>query len=450
MLRRNNISRLILLVLVLIFTLNIKGQTGSNKYYYAYFYELKDSSKQYTELIHISNLLSRKFKYYYIISKEFGLDIRFIMPLESKYVDMKYQLEHPNSFKSDSVNQNSLTNCFEDILDPFVIEIQEPKMESSFLLKNDSMHINSILLKTNQSFKKDENYQYSVFFSHDSPSPKKVQLKGYFNKGRLEIINGFFFFDNIKRIIKDSIILESKNSSFTTNLNLYLSLLTFRDIEYKLKNNSELAEIYFPQYGFNIRLEQTNIAAKINSLISGGNIYETLMKPFFNSTIKDNQYKIKVISKKYNQNAVLDSNNFSLQIIGNRFKIATKNNEEDINTDTQCFYKYQNRLYYQNNISNQDTMLIIDFSQNGGTNTNFIGIFDKIDNEKLENVKSYQLNDTTIQGINCIKLLFKYSNNSGNFKDYLLLEKDTLIPFYCIGEFGYNDKKRSSVEYILR
>jgi hypothetical protein len=271
----------ILLIAILFFvSQKVYSQYGSNKEAYFYIYELKDSSKNYTELIDISNKLSRKVKYYYIISRELGIEQKLIWEVEGNYDDMMYRFKIPEPFDGDSINQLAITACFDDLLDPFEIDIARPRTEFNQVLKNDSISVNSITLKTNSTFDKDENYQSSGIIIKDNPSPRQIAIKGYFEGRALVVVNGLFFFEDIQGMLKDSIISEAMKmkgkKGFKKKYELYLQLLAFRGIDYQLTKSGGAIDMSFTLYQITVTLDTTNIDRHLEGLVHGGNILQTL------------------------------------------------------------------------------------------------------------------------------------------------------------------------------
>ncbi len=280
MLKRNKRNKILLIFKLFFVCQNLIGQYGSNKDSYFYFYELKDTSASIIEMINISNDLSRKIKYNYIISRELGIAKKYIWQLETKYDWMKYKLNVPYGFISDSLNQFAITNCFDDLLDPFEINISKPTTEFNNILKDDSISIQSITIETNKTFDRKDNYRTKGTLIKDNVSPKQIKIKGNIKSNNLLAINGFFFFDNINSILNDSLINEilslKGKRGFNKKCKLYLQLLGFRDIEYQCFKKNNTIEVAFNQYQFNVKIDQTTINRNLICLIDGGNILETL------------------------------------------------------------------------------------------------------------------------------------------------------------------------------
>ncbi len=258
----------------------VYAQHGSNENVYMYFYDLKDSSKDYTELIDISNKLSRKVKYYYVVSRELGINIKLIWRIQGKYDDMMYRFKIPEDFYEDSANQMALTQCFDDVLNPFEMDISRPQTEFNQVLKYDSLPVSLITLKTDETFDRKDNYGNSGIIIKDNPSPKKILIKGYFVDRKLVVINGLFFFEDVQKVIKDSIFSETLmlkgNKGFKKKFDLYLQLLAFRGINYQIAKSGNAIDVHFPSYQFNIKLDKTNIDRYLQGLVHGGNILQTL------------------------------------------------------------------------------------------------------------------------------------------------------------------------------
>lgn len=280
MLKRNKRIKILLIFKLFFVCQNAIAQYGSNKDAYFYFYKLKDTSASIIEIINLSNDLSRKIKYNYIISRELGITKKYIWQLEPKYDWMKYKLNVPYGFISDSLNQLAISNCLDDLLNPFEIYFSKPTTEFNSILKNDSISIQSITIETNKTFDRKDNYRTEGFLMKDNLSPKQINVKGHIISNNLLAINGIFFFDNINSILKDTLInqtlkLKGKRS-FNKKCNLYLQLLEFRNIECQYSKKHNVIEVTFNHYQFNVRIDHTTINRNLICLIHGGNILETL------------------------------------------------------------------------------------------------------------------------------------------------------------------------------
>lgn len=276
----NRSLTLLILVILLSMSKKVYAQYGSNENVYMYFYDFKDSSKDYTELIDISNKLSRKVKYYYIVSRELDINIKLIWRIQGNYNNMMYRFKIPEDFYVDSVNQMALTQCFDDVLNPFEMDISKPQTEFNQVLKYDTLPVNLITLKTDETFDSKDNYGNSGIIIKDNPAPRKILIKGYFVDRKLVVINGLFFFEDVQKVIKDSIFSETLKlkgkKGFKKKLDLYLQLLAFRGINYQLTKSGNAIEMSFPQYQFTVKIDKTNIDRYLQGLVHGGNILQTI------------------------------------------------------------------------------------------------------------------------------------------------------------------------------